>query len=78
MCHCKKCERYYETWMIGNPTNEKGPIEISKERFEKSVVRHVSANKLPLSKQRIKNSWEESLIYLYGDENNDKDIFPNG
>ena len=76
MCHCKKCERYYEMWETGHPTNEKGPFEIPKERFEKSIVRHVCSNELPLSKQRIKNSCEESFIYLYGDENNDRDIFP--
>lgn len=76
MCHCKKCDSYYEIWDKGHPENEKEPIKITKERWDKSKVRRICDN-LPLWKNRIENPSSESFIYLYGNDDNDREIFPN-
>ena len=77
MCHCTKCDTYYEIWQKGGKSGSSKPCEISKDRYEKSKVRYLGHERLKMSQIRVENSSTESFIYLHGDDDYDHDVFKN-
>lgn len=78
MSHCKKCGAYYEVWHKGGKNGNGTPIDISQERYERSSQRYLNSDLLRQmpGKRRVKDSYEEKYIFLYGDSDNDPEVFP--